>query len=79
MEQLPQQISSAVAYAVSPSTSQEQRNEAYTFLQQVKDAHQETWAACLNLFLADGNSTEHGSKAWSTEARMFGIQVVGER
>lgn len=77
MEQLPQQISSAVAYAVAPTTSQVQRNEAYQFLQQVKDAATETWTACLNLFLAQEG--EAGARTWSTEARMFGIQVVGER
>lgn len=79
MATLSEQISSAISLALSPSPSvpQSQRHDAYVFLSQVKDAHQETWQPCLALFL------EHDSDGvawkWGGQERMFGLQVVGER
>lgn len=72
MEQLASQISAAVKCALdpSPSTPAETRSQAYTFLQQVRDASAETWQPCLSFFL---------EKSWSSEERMFGVQVVGDR
>lgn len=74
MDQLAEQISSAcqVALDPSPTVAQEQRHGAYAFLQQVKDAAQETWQACWKLFL------ERGQGGASNEARMFALQVVTE-
>ncbi len=70
MAELAGQISSAVALATSPSSTQDQRNEAYTFLTQVKEAGTETWQSCLALFL---------NREVDPQARMFGAQVTGER
>jgi hypothetical protein len=77
--QLAVQIASACAFALNPSTTapQQQRHEAYLFLQQVKDASGDTWQACLNLFLEEDQQV--GGKKWRAEERMFGVQVVGER
>lgn len=74
MDQLAEQISSAcqVALDPSPTVAQEQRHGAYAFLQQVKDAAQETWQACWKLFL------ERDQGGASNEARMFALQVVTE-
>ena len=71
MDQLAQQISSAVRAAVGPQSSNETRQEAYTFLQHVKDANAETWQTCLTVAL--------DKQAYGAEERMFGLQVVGER
>jgi len=72
MDQLAAQISAAVKCALDPSpcTPAETRSQAYTFLQQVRDASLETWQPCLNFFL---------DTSWSKEERMFGVQVVGDR
>ncbi|GAA5820935.1 hypothetical protein JCM10212_000554 [Sporobolomyces blumeae] len=79
-QQLPAEIKRAVLVALnaSPSVSNDERHSAYAFLQQVKDAHQETWAPCWKLFLdgrdegaVQGNGTTH-------EERMFAVQVVAE-
>jgi hypothetical protein len=77
---LSEQISSAVSIALNsdPTTLQSTRHEAHLFLTQVKEAHQQTWQACLSLFLEE-EPVGSGSKRWSNEARLFGIQVVGER
>ncbi|KAG0654816.1 pre-tRNA nuclear export protein [Rhodotorula mucilaginosa] len=76
MDQLAEQISSAcqVALDPSPNVAQEQRHGAYAFLQQVKDASQETWQACWKLFLEQRD----GGGGASNEARMFALQVVTE-
>ncbi|GAA6052810.1 hypothetical protein JCM3770_006263 [Rhodotorula araucariae] len=74
MEQLPAQISSACAVALSqdPAVTQDQRHQGYAFLQSVKEAASDTWQACWNLFL-DGSRN-----GLAPEARMFAVQVVGE-
>lgn len=74
--QLAQQISSACTLALAPGSSQDERNQAYAFLQQVKDAHTDTWQACLGLFLL---RNADGGWEYASDARMFGCQVVGER
>lgn len=70
MAELASQISSAVGLATNPSSTQDQRNEAYTFLTRVKEAGTETWQSCLGLFL---------NREVDPQARMFGAQVTGER
>ncbi|GAA6017846.1 hypothetical protein JCM10207_003473 [Rhodosporidiobolus poonsookiae] len=78
MDNLPAQISSAITLALSPSPSvpQAQRHEAYTFLQQVKDAAQETWSACWKLFLDGRDEGAVGGRGLGPEERMFALQVV---
>ncbi|SCV74530.1 BQ2448_7559 [Microbotryum intermedium] len=83
LSSLSAQIASACQFALSPSSAPSQRQEAYTFLQRVREAHGETWQACLALFLerndagagAGGDATGY---KWDGDARMFGVQVVGE-
>ncbi|KAM0787298.1 hypothetical protein ACM66B_007074 [Microbotryomycetes sp. NB124-2] len=70
MDQLGPQISSAVRLAVGAGTDQATRQQAYTFLQQVKDANQETWQPCLQLAL--------DRQQYQAEERMFAMQVVGD-
>ncbi|SGY86016.1 BQ5605_C009g05795 [Microbotryum silenes-dioicae] len=79
LSSLSAQIASACQCALSPSSAPAQRQEAYTFLQRVREAHGETWQACLALFLErhDGAGGQTGYK-WDGDARMFGVQVVGE-
>ncbi|GAA5859251.1 hypothetical protein JCM8547_008938 [Rhodosporidiobolus lusitaniae] len=80
MDNLPGQISSAITLALNPSPSipQQQRHEAYTFLQQVKDAASQTWDACWKLFLDGRDEGVSGGKGLGPEERMFALQVVGE-
>ncbi|KAK4048624.1 pre-tRNA nuclear export protein [Microbotryomycetes sp. JL201] len=70
MEQLGPQISSAVRIAVGAQSDQQTREQAYTFLQQVKDANAETWQPCLQLAL--------DRQQYQAEERMFAMQVVGD-
>lgn len=78
MASLSDQISSAITIALDPSTTfpQSQRHEAHLFLSQVKEANQQTWQACLALFLEEDGTN---GKKWRADARLFGVQVVGER
>ncbi|BGP43722.1 pre-tRNA nuclear export protein [Rhodotorula kratochvilovae] len=80
MEQLPAQISSACAVALSqdPSVTQEQRHQGYAFLQSVKEAATETWQACWKLFLDGRDEGNTAGNGLAPEARMFAVQVVGE-
>ncbi|KAK4053974.1 pre-tRNA nuclear export protein [Microbotryomycetes sp. JL221] len=71
MDQLGPQISSAVRVAVSPTSDLTTRQQAYTFLQQVKDASLETWQPCLTLIV-------DRSGQYQAEERMFAMQVVGD-
>ncbi|KAM0750236.1 Exportin-T [Meredithblackwellia eburnea MCA 4105] len=66
---LSSQINSAVQLALAQQTAPEQRNQAYVFLSQVKDAASQTWQDALKLFL---------EKSWDPQARMFAAQVIGE-
>jgi hypothetical protein len=81
MASLSSQISSAVTVALSPSPAipQADRHAAHLFLSQVKDAKSETWTACWELFLEHKDGIGGVGGRWSSESRMFGIQVVGER
>ncbi|GAA5834356.1 hypothetical protein JCM11251_007967 [Rhodosporidiobolus azoricus] len=80
MDNLPSQISAAITLALNPSPSvpQEQRHQAYTFLQQVKDAASQTWDACWKLFLDGRDEGAVGGRGLGAEERMFAVQVVGE-
>lgn len=80
MDNLPATISAACSVALDSNTAipQEQRHQAYTFLQQVKDAASETWQACWKLFLDGRDEGKTGGTGLSPEARMFAVQVVGE-
>lgn len=80
MEQLPSQITQAISFALNPSPSipQEQRHQAYQFLQQVKDASNETWQACWKLFLDGRDEGKVGGNGLGKEERMFAVQVVAE-
>ncbi|GAA5891828.1 hypothetical protein JCM6882_007375 [Rhodosporidiobolus microsporus] len=80
MDNLPAQISAAITLALNPSPSvpQEQRHQAYTFLQQVKDAASQTWDACWKLFLDGRDEGVVGGRGLGAEERMFAVQVVGE-
>lgn len=80
MDQLPAQISSACAVALSadPAVPQEQRHQAYAYLQSVKEASAETWQACWKLFLDGRDEGQLAGKGSTREARMFAVQVVGE-
>ncbi|BGP35706.1 pre-tRNA nuclear export protein [Rhodotorula toruloides] len=80
MDNLPATISAACSVALdsNPAIPQEQRHQAYTFLQQVKDAASETWQACWKLFLDGRDEGKTGGTGLSPEARMFAVQVVGE-
>lgn len=71
MAELAGQISSAIQIALNPASSQQDRDGAYQFAQQVKEAGAQTAPACLELFLQGGR--------WGAQERMFGAQVVGER
>ena len=69
--QSPQEtISSAVNLALGATSSNEQRAEAYRFLEQVKANATETWTECLKLVLAN--------KQYSGEARHFALQVLDD-
>ncbi|GAA5937886.1 Ran GTPase-binding protein LOS1 [Sporobolomyces koalae] len=80
MEQLPAQITQAISFALNPDPSipQEQRHQAYSFLQQVKDASGETWQACWQLFLNGRDQGQVGGNGLGKEERMFAVQVVAE-
>ncbi|GAA6024202.1 hypothetical protein JCM11491_001283 [Sporobolomyces phaffii] len=80
MEQLPAQITQAISFALNPSPAipQHQRHEAYSFLQQVKDASAETWQACWKLFLDGRDQGQVGGNGLGKEERMFAVQVVAE-
>ena len=65
-------IASAVSLALAGDSTQQQRQEAYTFLEQIKSRPLETYAECLKLFLANG------ADAYPGEARLFCLQVVDE-
>lgn len=74
------QLSSAINLALGQDSTPQQRNEAYLFLSQVKDASEQTWQDCLALFLErarDQNGVEQ--YRWGAQERMFAVQVVGER
>lgn len=86
------QIQSAVSIALSPSTTAsqaQQRSQAHEFLSTVKAASEQTWQACLEVFLAEeeersaneveGVKRRSGKGRASAEARMFALQVVGDR
>ena len=64
-------IASAVSVALSPTSAAAQRQEAYTFLEQIKSSANETWSECLKLFVNLGND-------YPSEARLFCLQVVDE-
>ncbi|KAK4699304.1 exportin-T, partial [Phenoliferia sp. Uapishka_3] len=73
------QLNSAVTLALAPNSTPEQRQEAYTFLAQVKDAHQQTWQDCLQIFLERANGPDgRETFRWGAQERMFAAQVVGE-
>ncbi|GAA5992257.1 hypothetical protein JCM5350_006326 [Sporobolomyces pararoseus] len=80
MEQLPSQITQAISFALNPDPSipQEQRHQAYSFLQQVKDAANETWQSCWKLFLDGRDQGQVGGNGLGKEERMFAVQVVAE-
>jgi hypothetical protein len=77
MSDLGPQLHSAVTLALGQSSTAEERNSAYAFLAQVKDAHQQTWEACLALFLE--RAPDRDGYRWDAQERMFAVQVVGER
>lgn len=80
MDQLPAQISSACAVALSadPAVPQEQRHQAYAYLQSVKEAAGETWQACWKLFLDGRDEGTLAGSGLAPEPRLFACQVVGE-
>lgn len=78
MSALADQIRSAIAYSLSPSTPQETRAEAYRFLQDVKDNSSQTWDSCWKLFLDGRDEGVVGGRGLGPEERMFAVQVVGE-
>jgi hypothetical protein len=79
MTEINQQIASAVSFALSPTSSQSQKSEAFEFLEKVKQASDETWKVALQLFL-DGSigQDERWRFTWDSEVRMFGLQVLDE-
>ena len=80
MEQLPSQITQAISIALNPSPSipQEQRHQAYSYLQKVKDEARDTWQACWVLFLDGREQGQVGGRGLGKEERMFALQVVAE-
>lgn len=74
-----QQIAAAVQAALTPNPSQQ---EAYRYLEDVKNNSQTTWSTCLEIFLAGASSSSSASSSWkythAPEARMFGLQVVDD-
>ena len=80
MDQLPAQISSACAVALGadPAVPQEQRHQAYAYLQSVKEAAGETWQACWKLFLDGRDEGTLAGSGLAPEPRLFACQVVGE-
>ncbi|GAA5993120.1 hypothetical protein JCM11641_003823 [Rhodosporidiobolus odoratus] len=80
MDNLPAQISSAITLALNPDPSipQDQRHQAYTFLQQVKDASSHTWDSCWNIFLDGRDQGVVGGRRLGPQERMFALQVVAE-
>ncbi|GAA5895540.1 hypothetical protein JCM8208_005261 [Rhodotorula glutinis] len=80
MDQLSAQIPSACAIALSadPSVPQEQRHQAYAYLQSVKEAAGETWQACWKLFLDGRDEGKLAGTGLAPEPRLFACQVVGE-
>ena len=63
-------IATAVQVALAPTSSQQQRSEAYGFLEQVKTKAAETWRDCFLLFLANNQ--------YGPDARLFALQVLDE-
>ncbi|GAA5960825.1 hypothetical protein JCM21900_002296 [Sporobolomyces salmonicolor] len=80
MDQLPTQITQAISLALNPSPQvpQEQRHQAYEFLQQVKHAARDTWQPCWKLFLDGRDEGVLGGNRLGPEERMFAVQVVAE-
>lgn len=64
------QIAAAVNVALAPTSTPEQRKEAYDFLEQVKNSAQETWSESFRLFLAKDE--------FGPEARLAALQIVDE-
>lgn len=77
MDGLAEQVHNAISCALLVSTPQATRDEAYVFLQRVRDAASETWQPCLSLFLE--RTAQGEAYRWTAEERMFGIQVLGDR
>jgi len=74
-----QQIAAAVQAALTPNPSQQ---DAYRYLEDVKNQSETTWSTCLEIFLSGAPEEGQGQSRWryshAPEARMFGLQVVDD-
>ncbi|KAJ9110463.1 hypothetical protein QFC19_001589 [Naganishia cerealis] len=80
--QIPQAVS--IAASVDPNTPAELRQQAVEYLQKVKELSDQTWKACLTLFLQGAGATSansvgrDGKEKLSAELRVYCLQVVDD-
>jgi hypothetical protein len=73
-----QQLAAAVAAASGASSTNELRQQAYTFLEQVRQNRLEAWPACLALFLSGGDQGGTWHWTYDQQARVFGLTILDE-
>ncbi|KAJ9097300.1 hypothetical protein QFC21_004969 [Naganishia friedmannii] len=80
--QIPQAVS--IAASVDPNTPTELRQQAVEYLQKVKELSDQTWKACLTLYLQGAGATSvngvgrDGKEKLSSELRVYCLQVVDD-
>ncbi|GHJ86694.1 hypothetical protein NliqN6_3096 [Naganishia liquefaciens] len=80
--QIPQAVS--IAASVDPSTPAELRQQAVEYLQKVKELSEQTWKACLTLYLQGAGASavnalgRDGKEKLSSELRVYCLQVVDD-
>ncbi|KAJ9119660.1 hypothetical protein QFC22_003370 [Naganishia vaughanmartiniae] len=80
--QIPHAVS--IAASVDPNTPTELRQQAVEYLQKVKELSDQTWKACLTLYLQGAGATgvnavgRDGKEKLSSELRVYCLQVVDD-